>query len=169
PEEETKRVVRTSLSRLTDLGDYTIFDFDKLTHEVEVEQTEELLKAIGDGSNIQTMFGAMMQKPVLMSSLLGRQTNYNEEQVSPLSGSGIISTALDYEKFQQFLLDGKNKNGEVIFNNELLKEMTKNQLTDKQLIQVIKENAMYQNGYGFGLGVKGTKELKNFYDNGTYG
>jgi CubicO group peptidase (beta-lactamase class C family) len=71
----------------------------------------------------------------------------------PISGStGLVSTASDYMRFAQMLLDGGELDGQRLLGRKTVEFMTVNQLPAELLpIAVIPEHIM--NGYGYGFGV----------------
>ncbi|ATI73564.1 serine hydrolase domain-containing protein [Mesoplasma florum] len=64
-----------------------------------------------------------------------------------LGGSGVFTTASDYNKFLNFLLCGKIENKEYL-DIKYLNEMTSNQITNLKNIKIFDLNEEYQYGYG---------------------
>jgi CubicO group peptidase (beta-lactamase class C family) len=167
--EEQKLLVRTSISRLNKNGNYDITDFEQPTKEQMIDNIDKMISKIDMENEKETLIKAMMSDIKTMSNFLGWQNNLNENQLAPLAGSTFISDADDYLKFENFLLTGNDKDGNKLLSDELRKEMIKNQLTPEQLEDAIKKNKMYQNGYGYGVGVKSTDQIKTFYNRDTFG
>ncbi len=73
-------------------------------------------------------------------------------------GGGLLSTARDYSRFCQMLINLGELNGTRILTADSVREMTKNQLPEKAFpIRLI----LPQPGVGFGLGVSVVVENKN--------
>ncbi len=89
-------------------------------------------------------------------------------------GHGLFSTAEDYSKFTQMLLNGKNTLGKELISLETLNTMRLNQLPQKLLpieitsVNTIKDEKYINdlNGYGWGLGFR---VLMNNTDTNSYG
>lgn len=92
-------------------------------------------------------------------------------------GHGLYSTAEDFIKFSNMLLDGKNKKGNILLSKQYLEMMKKN-IIKKELfpLEIISANTIkdnkYQNdldGYGWGLGFRVLMNNTNTNKNGTIG
>lgn len=66
-------------------------------------------------------------------------------------GGGLVSTARDYARFCQMLLNGGNLQGRRLLRPETVREMTTNQLPDEALPMTL--GGVKAPGLGFGLGV----------------
>jgi CubicO group peptidase (beta-lactamase class C family) len=77
-------------------------------------------------------------------------------------GAGLVSTAADYARFLQMLLNGGEYGGKRLLRAETVKEMTKNQIGDKKMW--ITEHG---DGFGYGFGVESGK-AKGPAPAGTY-
>lgn len=74
--------------------------------------------------------------------------SYQGRTLEP-GGHGLVSTAMDYARFAQMLLNGGELNGERILSRKTVELMTANHLRDE-----VRTTPWYQSeGYGFGLGV----------------
>ncbi len=89
-------------------------------------------------------------------------------------GHGLFSTADDYSKFTQMLINGKNTKGKELISLEMLTKMRSNNL-DRNLfpleitsVNTIKDQKYINdlNGYGWGLGFR---VLMNNTENNQYG
>jgi CubicO group peptidase (beta-lactamase class C family) len=70
-------------------------------------------------------------------------------------GGGLTSTAADYLKFCQMMLDGGSSNGGRILAPKTIEMMTSNHLPDDLLQGEVKESGVdYSQGCGFGLGFR---------------
>lgn len=67
---------------------------------------------------------------------------------APMGGAGLFTTATDYNKFLNFLLDGKNSEGQQLISEKLLNEMCKDQLGALKKSFIWTLNADYSYGYG---------------------
>jgi CubicO group peptidase (beta-lactamase class C family) len=67
-------------------------------------------------------------------------------------GAGLVSTAEDYARFLQMLLDGGESGGKRLLKAETVKEMTRNHIGDKKMW--ITEHG---DGFGYGFGVESGK------------
>jgi CubicO group peptidase (beta-lactamase class C family) len=74
-------------------------------------------------------------------------------------GGGLVSTARDYARFCQMLLNGGELNGKRILRAESVREMTSNQLPAEAL--PMKLNGMALPGMGFGLGMSVRLDVKS--------
>ncbi|ATZ17880.1 serine hydrolase domain-containing protein [Mesoplasma melaleucae] len=77
----------------------------------------------------------------------------NKEPHACLGGSGLFSTANDYTRFLNFLIDGKISDIQFI-EEELLNEMRKDQLNDKKATFRWTFNKDYSYGYGVRVRLK---------------
>ncbi|AOG60060.1 hypothetical protein SHELI_v1c01050 [Spiroplasma helicoides] len=75
-----------------------------------------------------------------------------EETPIAMGGAGLVTTAKDYNKFLNFLLDGKDENGNQILDFDLIKEMRTNQISDIQ--ESFKWTLNEDYGYGYGVRVR---------------
>ncbi len=75
-------------------------------------------------------------------------------------GGGLVSTAHDYLKFSQMMLNGGELNGVRLLKPETVDDMSRNHLPEDQL--PFGENAP---GHGFGLGFAVTMEPQNPHQN----
>jgi CubicO group peptidase (beta-lactamase class C family) len=74
-------------------------------------------------------------------------------------GGGLVSTARDYARFCQMLLNGGELQGVRLFRSETVKEMTRNQLPIEAL--PMRLNGFPLPGTGFGLGVSVRLDTKS--------
>ncbi|AHI52452.1 serine hydrolase domain-containing protein [Spiroplasma culicicola] len=79
------------------------------------------------------------------------QDIYQDTPIS-LGGAGLITTALDYNKFLNFLLDGKDENQKQILDFKFIKKMSQDQLKD--LRQYFKWTLNEDYSYGYGVRVR---------------
>ena len=79
----------------------------------------------------------------------GETGSYRRYTRIPFSGAGLSSTAMDYAKFAQMLLNGGELNGVRILKQETVKAMTSNQLP----ASIGYLGTPGAGGTGFGLGV----------------
>jgi len=77
--------------------------------------------------------------------------NYMNPNV-PLGGSGLSSTAMDYLKFSQMLLNGGELNGVRILGKKTVELMASNHLP-KEIPQIPSPSGEARLGVGYGLGV----------------
>ncbi|AUB31156.1 serine hydrolase domain-containing protein [Spiroplasma floricola] len=70
----------------------------------------------------------------------------------PMGGAGLFTTAPDYLKFLDFLLDGKDSKKNELLSSKILKEMTKDQLNELRKNFIWTLNKDYS--YGFGVRVR---------------
>lgn len=88
--------------------------------------------------------------------------------VCPMAGAGLFTTADDYSKFLNVLLDGKFKDQQVI-SHSLLQEMKSDQLSKNNLKQFFKWNLNADYSYGFGVRVRIKNELYPLTEVGEFG
>ncbi|WP_339021046.1 serine hydrolase domain-containing protein [Spiroplasma endosymbiont of Atherix ibis] len=76
----------------------------------------------------------------------------------PMGGAGLFTTAKDYIKFLDFLLDGKDSKGNKLLSSQILNDMTKDQL------KKIRKNFIWNlnQDYSYGFGVRVRVENKNY-------
>jgi CubicO group peptidase (beta-lactamase class C family) len=67
-------------------------------------------------------------------------------------GAGLASTAADYGRFLQMLLDGGEYGGKRLLKAETVKEMTRNQIGDRKMWIT-----SHGDGFGYGFGVESGK------------
>jgi CubicO group peptidase (beta-lactamase class C family) len=91
--------------------------------------------APGGGLKVTDTFGSNRyhQRPKLLSG-----------------GGGLVSTARDYGRFCQMILQGGELEGKRLLRRDTVAEMTKNQLPDEAM--PINLGGVARNGIGFGLG-----------------
>jgi CubicO group peptidase (beta-lactamase class C family) len=84
-------------------------------------------------------------------------------------GGGLVSTAMDYLKFSQMLLDGGIHDGARILSPRTIELMTRNQLP-KGVASGFGERpgVVSRFGFGFGFGVRTDAPLKSVGSKGTY-
>ncbi|AUM62580.1 serine hydrolase domain-containing protein [Spiroplasma monobiae] len=83
-----------------------------------------------------------------------------------LGGSGVFSTAKDYNKFLNFLLDGKI-DGKVVLEKKYLNEITSNQISHLKDAKVWDFNSDYS--YGYSVRVRTKNELYPLTEIGEWG
>ncbi|UWD34961.1 beta-lactamase family protein [Mycoplasma cottewii] len=88
--------------------------------------------------------------------------------ICPMAGAGLFTTADDYSKFLNVLIDGKFKDRQVI-SHSLLKEMRSDQLSKNNLKQFFKWNLNADYSYGFGVRVRIKNELYPLTEVGEFG
>ncbi|WP_338985269.1 serine hydrolase domain-containing protein [Spiroplasma endosymbiont of Diplazon laetatorius] len=66
----------------------------------------------------------------------------------PMGGAGLFTSVDDYTKFLNFLLDGRDGNGNIILKEELLFEMKSDQLKELRKNFIWTVNKDYSYGYG---------------------
>ncbi|TNJ31730.1 beta-lactamase family protein [Mycoplasma mycoides subsp. mycoides] len=81
--------------------------------------------------------------------------------VCNLGGSGLFTTADDYLKFLNVLIDGKLEDSSQLISLDLLNQMKSDQLTKNNLKQFFNWNLNEDYSYGFG----GRVRIKNHNDN----
>jgi CubicO group peptidase (beta-lactamase class C family) len=75
-------------------------------------------------------------------------------------GGGCVSTARDYLRFCQMLLNGGELDGVRLLKKETVAEMTKNQLPEEAMKAKNGGNAEVGDGFGLGFGVRVGKDNK---------
>ncbi|ATI73858.1 serine hydrolase domain-containing protein [Mesoplasma florum] len=90
----------------------------------------------------------------------------NKQPAASLGGSGLFSTADDYSKFLNFLIDGKI-NGIQYLESELLEEMRSDQLKD--IKETFKWTFNKDYSYGYGIRVRLRNELDPLTEIGEFG
>jgi len=86
----------------------------------------------------------------------GKSSKFAKRPVFISGGGGGVSTAEDYSKFCQMLLNYGEYNGKRIFNRQTVELLISNQIGE------IKDRSFPVNGFGFGVGVNPEK-----YSGGT--
>ncbi|QGS51550.1 serine hydrolase [Spiroplasma tabanidicola] len=76
----------------------------------------------------------------------------HEQTPIALGGSGLITTANDYNVFLNFLLDGKDKNGNELLELRLINEISKDQI--KELKKDFRWTLNEDYSYGYGVRVR---------------
>ncbi|MDP4040526.1 serine hydrolase domain-containing protein [Mycoplasma mycoides] len=89
--------------------------------------------------------------------------------VCNLGGSGLFTTADDYLKFLNVLIDGKLQNGDQLISLDLLNQMKSDQLTKNNLKQFFNWNLNEDYSYGFGGRVRIKNQLYPLTEVGEYG
>lgn len=88
--------------------------------------------------------------------------NYVEGSTYFSGGGGLVSTAGDYLRFAQMLLNGGELDGTRILGRKTVELMTVDHLNDLP-------NPLYANGYGFGLGFAVAQDLGRMAEPGSPG
>jgi CubicO group peptidase (beta-lactamase class C family) len=83
----------------------------------------------------------------LKRSTSAAQDSYKKKPVLMMGGAGLVSTAMDYARFVQMLLDGGQEDGVRILSPKTVDLMRSNQLGDLPSVN----NVNGRVGYGFGL------------------
>jgi CubicO group peptidase (beta-lactamase class C family) len=85
-------------------------------------------------------------------------------------GGGLISTASDYARFAQMLLQGGELDGQRILGRKTVEFMTRNQLSEQEMQADFLKTALRGNGFGLGVSVV-TDETRRPYpgSKGEYG
>ncbi|AEM68522.1 serine hydrolase domain-containing protein [Mycoplasma putrefaciens] len=86
----------------------------------------------------------------------------------PMGGAGLFTTAADYIKFLDALLDGKYQQTEII-SSQLLEQMRSDQLSKHNLKQFFKWNLNSDYSYGFGVRVRTKNNLYPLTEVGEFG
>lgn len=82
------------------------------------------------------------------------QPDYEAPHARPLGGSGLFSTAGDYTRFAQFLLDGGSHSGVELLSREAIHQIMSDQMPDA--LRANSFTAGHQSiGPGFAMGVNG--------------
>jgi CubicO group peptidase (beta-lactamase class C family) len=79
---------------------------------------------------------------------------YDEEPSLPMGGAGMVSTAVDYYRFAQMLLNGGELNGVRILGPQTVKVMTSNHLPDRLMSEYLGGGYQYTKprpGFGYGF------------------
>ena len=101
------------------------------------------------------------QEPTVEGSLIySADYPYNGPRTYFSGGGGLVSTASDYARFSQMMLNGGKFNGVRLLSRKTVELMTVNQLADMDV------------DYGFGLGfsvVRGESDLNEVGSVGTFG
>ena len=85
------------------------------------------------------------------TSSSGRSTDYAAEPTAPSGGGGMVSTAADYYRFAQMLLNGGQLDGKRILAPATVKLMTSNHVPAELLTgQFGIGNAVMRPGFGYG-------------------
>jgi len=85
------------------------------------------------------------------ASSSGRATDYTTEPTMPSGGGGMVSTAADYYRFAQMLLNGGQLDGKRILAPSTVKLMTSNHVPTELLTgQFGIGNAVMRPGFGYG-------------------
>jgi CubicO group peptidase (beta-lactamase class C family) len=82
-------------------------------------------------------------------------------------GVGLVSTASDYLRFAQMLLNGGHLNGQHIIDPKTVELMTQNHLAQKMIPIQVKPHTLH--GSGFGLGFRVTVDPAQTSLNGSQG
>ncbi len=97
-------------------------------------------------------------------------SRYRAQRKYLSGGGGLVSTARDYSRFCQMLINGGTLQGTRVLRSETVREMTTNQLPAEALPMSL--NGFAQPGLGFGLGVSvrlNAKSSKPDFASGEYG
>jgi len=90
----------------------------------------------------------------------------------PHGGDGLVSTAADYLRFCQMLLDGGEIEGARLLSRKTVELMTANHLPDHLVLKLFKGMEHLTTGYGFGLGFRvllNVAEAQTLASVGEYG
>ncbi len=101
--------------------------------------------------------------PLVVHHATGKKSKWES------GGGGCVSTAADYLRFTQMLLDGGIGNGQRILGRKTVALMTSDHLGDKVVNRLAQTMDPAFAGYGFGLGFAVRKEQGLSAANGTAG
>ncbi|QBQ07319.1 serine hydrolase [Spiroplasma gladiatoris] len=94
------------------------------------------------------------------------QQMYQQSPIA-LGGAGLISTSKDYQNFLNFLIDGKDHNGNQLLDFKFIEMMSKDQLKD--LKKYFKWTVNEDYSYGYGVRVKIENKAYPVTNVGEYG
>jgi CubicO group peptidase (beta-lactamase class C family) len=110
-----------------------------------------------EGDDVERLAGLYTPHPVdnhaAHADDLGLWSRRKPELLS--GGSGLISTAADYHRFTQMLLNEGSLDGERLLSNRTVRFMTRNHLPDGQDLGTLSTSSFAEttfDGIGFGLG-----------------
>jgi CubicO group peptidase (beta-lactamase class C family) len=95
---------------------------------------------------------------------------YPKEQTYFSGGAGLVSTAADYARFAQMLLNKGELDGECILSRKTIELMTSNSIGDLYIFNPFKHNGIMGDKFGYGFGIRTERGVYDELESiGTFG
>ena len=95
---------------------------------------------------------------------------YPDQQTYFSGGAGLVSTAADYSRFAQMLLNKGELDGKRILSRKTIELMTSNSIGDLFIFNPFKHNGIMGDKFGYGFGIRTERGLYDELESlGTFG
>jgi CubicO group peptidase (beta-lactamase class C family) len=95
---------------------------------------------------------------------------YPKEQTYFSGGAGLVSTASDYARFAQMLLNNGELDGKRILSRKTIELMTSNSIGDLYIFNSFKHNGIMGDKFGYGFGIRTKRGVYDELESlGTFG
>jgi CubicO group peptidase (beta-lactamase class C family) len=95
---------------------------------------------------------------------------YPEQQTYFSGGAGLVSTAADYARFAQMLLNKGELDGKRILSRKTIELMTSNSIGDLYIFNPFKHNGIMGDKFGYGFGIRTERGVYDELESiGTFG
>ncbi|MCX6238006.1 MAG: serine hydrolase [Bacteroidia bacterium] len=96
--------------------------------------------------------------------------HYPDQQTYFSGGAGLVSTAADYSRFAQMLLNKGELDGKRILSRKTIELMTTNSIGDLFIFNPFKHNGIMGDKFGYGFGIRTERGLYDEVESiGTFG
>ena len=96
--------------------------------------------------------------------------NYADQQTYFSGGAGLVSTATDYSRFAQMLLNKGELDGKRILSRKTIELMTSNSIGDLFIFNPFKHNGIMGDKFGYGFGIRTERGVYDELESlGTFG